>query len=309
MYDEPASTPHIPVLLTPVLDGLNLTAETTLVIDGTVGAGGHASAILGAAPHTRLIGLDRDPRSLDIARVRLESFANRVQLIHSNYDRMADYAEPGAVNAILLDLGLSSMHVDEAERGFAFRQNGPLDMRFDQESGIPSAADLVNTLPASELADILFEYGEERDSRRYAQAIVAARPITTTRQLADVIAKAHRGPREKIHPATRAFQALRIAVNDELGAVERVLPDAVRLLAPGGRIAIITFHSLEDRIVKQYFRQESTDCLCPPQQPICTCGHRASLRLVTRKPTAPDDAEIAANPRSRSAKLRVAEKV
>jgi len=309
MYDEPASTPHIPVLLTPVLDGLNLTAETTLVIDGTVGAGGHASAILGAAPHTRLIGLDRDPRSLDIARVRLESFANRVQLIHSNYDRMADYAEPGAVNAILLDLGLSSMHVDEAERGFAFRQNGPLDMRFDQESGIPSAADLVNTLPASELADILFEYGEERDSRRYAQAIVAARPITTARQLADVIAKAHRGPREKIHPATRAFQALRIAVNDELGAVERVLPDAVRLLAPGGRIAIITFHSLEDRIVKQYFRQESTDCLCPPQQPICTCGHRASLRLVTRKPTAPDDAEIAANPRSRSAKLRVAEKV
>ncbi len=308
-----ASSAHVPVLLQPVIEGLNATSHPDgLYVDGTVGAGGHASAVFEAAPQSRLLGFDRDPRSLSIARETLSRFGDRVALVHANYNTMGTVA-PGhgfaSVDGILLDLGISSMHVDEAERGFAFRTDGPLDMRFDPTSGDPTAADLVNTMDAQELADIIYQFGEERDSRRIARAIVAARPLSTTRQLADVIEKAHRGPREKIHPATRTFQALRLAVNDELGALGQTLPQAISLLRPGGRLAVISFHSLEDRIVKQYFRDESTDCHCPPQQPICTCGHHASIALVNRKPIVADDAEIAANPRSRSAKLRVAEKL
>ncbi|MCC7450442.1 MAG: 16S rRNA (cytosine(1402)-N(4))-methyltransferase RsmH [Anaerolineae bacterium] len=308
-----ADSPHIPVLLSAVLDGLNVAAHPDgLFIDGTVGAGGHAAASLTAAPESHLLGFDRDPRSLDIARATLAPFEDRVTLVHANYDTMGKVAPEhgfGMVDGILLDLGLSSMHVDEAERGFAFKVDGPLDMRFDSTAHIPTAADLVNTLDADELADLIYQYGEDRDSRRIARAIIAARPLHTTRQLADVIEKAHRGPREKIHPATRTFQALRIAVNDELGAVQRVLPQAIALLKPGGRLAVISFHSLEDRIVKQVFRDESTDCLCPPKQLVCMCGHKASVRLVNRKPLVADDAESAANPRSRSAKLRVVERL
>lgn len=308
-----SSPAHVPVLLQPVLDGLNVAAKPDgLYLDGTVGAGGHASAILEMAPQARLLGFDRDPRSLAIARETLSRFGDRVTLVHGNYNTMGAVAPQQGftnVDGILLDLGISSMHVDEAERGFAFRTDGPLDMRFDPTSGEATAADLVNTLDADELADIIYKYGEERDSRRIARAIIAARPLNTTRQLADVIEKAHRGPREKIHPATRTFQALRLAVNDELGALEQALPQAISLLRPGGRLVVISFHSLEDRIVKQYFRDEATDCLCPPQQPICTCEHQASIALVNRKPIVADDTEIAANPRSRSAKLRVAEKL
>jgi 16S rRNA (cytosine1402-N4)-methyltransferase len=202
------------------------------------------------------------------------------------------------------------MQLDQAERGFAFRHDGPLDMRFDPTEPIPTAADLVNTLTDSALADLLYEYGEESDSRRIARAITAARPITTTQQLAEVIRgavpAAHKG---RIHPATRSFQALRIAVNDELGAVRRVLPMALNLLQPGGRLAVISFHSLEDRIVKQFFKEEATECICPPKQPICTCGHHARVRLINRKPISGTEAEIAQNPRARSAQLRVAEKL
>lgn len=305
-------SPHTPVLLDAVLDGLDVVNKPGgLFIDGTVGAGGHASAILNAAPQSRLLGFDRDPRSLEIARAALVGYADRAILIYASYDRMGQLAPShgfAAVDGILFDLGLSSMHVDDPARGFAFRADGPLDMRFDPASGTPTAAHLVNTWEADELADLLFNYGEERDSRRIARAIVEARraePFRTTRQLAEVIERAHRGPREKIHPATRTFQALRIAVNDELGGLERVLPQAVHLLKPGGRLAVISFHSLEDRIVKQYFRDEATDCLCPPHQPVCTCGHTASLTLVNRKPLVPDNDEIASNPRSRSAKLRI----
>jgi 16S rRNA (cytosine1402-N4)-methyltransferase len=305
------TVPHTPVLLQPVLDGLPL-KPYGLYIDGTVGAGGHASAILDVAAGSHLLGLDRDPRSLEIARNTLDQFGDHVILLHGNYNTMESVARANgfsAVDGILLDLGISSMHVDEPERGFAFRVDGPLDMRFDTTSDGPTAADLVNTLEAEELADLIFNYGEDRDSRRIARAIIAARPLHTTRQLAEVLEKAHRGPREKIHPATRTFQALRIAVNDELGALEQTLPQAVRLLKPGGRLAVITFHSLEDRIVKQYFRNEATDCLCPAKQPVCTCGHKASVRLINRKPIVAEDSEIAANPRSRSAKLRVVEKL
>jgi len=311
----PSDMPHIPVLRDAVLDALrpgHLPAGR--FVDGTVGAGGHAAAILESAPDARLLGLDRDPAALALARDRLAPFGERAALVHASYEQVAAHVaawlgEGAGVDGILLDLGISSMQVDDPARGFAFAHEGPLDMRFDPTAPGPTAAEIVNTWPADDLADILFRYGEERNSRRIARAIVAARPLATTRQLAEVIAAAQRGPREKIHPATRAFQALRIAVNDELGAVERVLPVAIDLLRPGGRLAVISFHSLEDRIVKQTFRLEATDCICPPRQPVCTCGHVARVTLVTRKPVTAGADEIARNPRSRSARLRVVERL
>ena len=307
------TTPHIPVLLDEVLNALAVSAHPDgLFIDGTLGAGGHAAAILDAAPNSRLLGFDLDPRSLAIAEQSLAPYHERVTFVHGSHSTMGKVAPSkgfDAVDGILLDVGVSSMHVDEAERGFAFRVDGPLDMRFDPTSGMPTAADLVNGMLENELADIIYQYGEDRDSRRIARAIVAARPLTSTKQLSEVLEKAHRGPREKIHPATRTFQALRIAVNDELGAIERTLPQAISLLKSGGRLAVISFHSLEDRIVKHYFRDEATDCICPPEQLLCTCEHHASVELVSRKPITASEAELAQNPRSRSAKLRVVEKL
>ena len=311
-----AASPHIPVLLDAVLDALRVADRAGgQYVDGTLGAGGHAAAILSAVPNARLLGLDRDPAALALARERLAPFGDRATIRHASYEQIGDAVaawsggETAAVDGILLDLGISSMQVDDPARGFAFMHEGPLDMRFDPSSGGLTAADIVNTWQAEDIADVLFRYGEERHSRRIARAIVAARPLSTTRQLAEVIAAAQRGPRQKIHPATRSFQALRIAVNDELGAVERVLPAAIDCLQPGGRLAVISFHSLEDRIVKQTLKDEATDCICPPRQPVCTCDHRARVTLVTRKPLQADAAEIAANPRSRSARLRVVERL
>lgn len=307
--------PHIPVLRDDVLDALLVTDQPDgRFVDGTLGAGGHAFAILSAAPQAHLLGLDRDPSALALAAARLEPFAARVTLRHTSYENLAAAIAgwtdaPHLVDGILLDLGLSSMQVDDAERGFAFMREGPLDMRFDPTDPGLTAADIVNTWDADALADILFRYGEERHARRIARAIVAARPLATTTALADVVASAQRGPREKIHPATRTFQALRIAVNDELGVVERVLPVAIDHLKPGGRLAVISFHSLEDRIVKHHFKHEATGCICPSHQPICTCDHHARVTLVTRKPITARPDEIAANPRSRSAKLRVIERL
>lgn len=303
---------HQPVLLAEVLEGLQpQRAPDGRFIDGTLGAGGHAAALLSAAPRAHLLGIDRDPSALAVARERLAPFGERALLIHANYDQMAALAAQHAfapVDGILLDLGFSSMQIDDPERGFSFRADAPLDMRYDPRADAPSAADLLNTLSAEALADLLYTYGEERESRRLARAIVAARPLRTARQLAELIERAL-PRREKIHPATRTFQALRIAVNDELGALERALPQTVGLLRSGGRLAIISFHSLEDRLVKRFLARESADCLCPPRQPRCTCGHKATLRLIARKPIAPSAAEIAANPRSRSAKLRLAERL
>jgi 16S rRNA (cytosine1402-N4)-methyltransferase len=212
------------------------------------------------------------------------------------------------VDGILMDLGLSSMQLDTPDRGFSFRSDSLLDMRFDPSTGM-SAAELINSYREEDIARILWEYGEEQKSRRIASAILHNRPITSTAQLANLVSRVYGSNRGEHHPATRTFQAIRIAVNDELGGLERTLPIAVDLLKPGGRLAIITFHSLEDRIVKQYYQRESKDCICPPQQPICTCGHKASIRLVQRKPIIPTDEEILGNPRSRSAKLRIAEKL
>ncbi|MBN1202181.1 MAG: 16S rRNA (cytosine(1402)-N(4))-methyltransferase RsmH [Anaerolineae bacterium] len=312
----PPHVPHIPVLLDAVLDALRvIDLPAGLFVDGTVGAGGHAHAILSAAPDARLLGLDRDPAALALAHERLAPFGERAALVHTSYEHMQDavarwqHDDTPQVDGILLDLGVSSMQVENAARGFSFSQDGPLDMRFDPASAGPTAADIVNTWDADELANILYRYGEERHSRRIARAILAARPLNSTRALAEVVAQAMPGPRQKIHPATRTFQALRIAVNDELGAIERALPDAVDLLRPGGRLVVISFHSLEDRIVKQTFKREATNCLCPPRQPVCTCGHVARVRLLTRKPIRPGEAEAARNPRSRSARLRVTERL
>lgn len=282
-------------------------------MDGTLGAGGHAWGILDASsPDGRLLGMDVDPQALSLARERLKPFGPRAILVRASYTSLREQMEAlgwQEVDGVLLDLGLSSMQLDTEGRGFSFQSDAPLDMRFDPENPV-SARDLVNSLPESELADILFRYGEERRSRQVARAIVKARPVNTTRQLAEIILKAAGGgrKRQRIHPATRSFQALRIAVNRELEALETVLPQAVEALAPEGRLAVISFHSLEDRIVKQFFRQESRDCICPPRQPVCTCGHKASVKEVTRKPIEATPEEIESNPRARSAKLRVVEK-
>ncbi len=301
---------HVPVLLNEVLTGLKPQPGQRFV-DGTVGAGGHTEAILKAsAPDGKVLALDADPQALDTARQRLAAFGERVQFVNSNYADMATVARNRdffPLHGILLDLGLSSLQLSAPGRGFSFQTEDHLDMRYDRRR-LTTADHLINNLTQSELADILYQYGEERRSRAIARAIVAARPIHTTTRLAEVVARALGGRRGKIHPATKVFQAIRIAVNDELGSLERALPAAVSLLAPGGRLAIISFHSLEDRLVKEFFRREASDCICPPEQPICTCNHQATLHIITRKPIIASVEEVAINPRARSAKLRIAER-
>ncbi len=303
---------HVPVLLNQVMAALK--PETGKhYVDGTLGAGGHSEAILEASgPEGMLSAFDLDPAAIAIAAERLKRFGNRVRIINDSYVSIKKHFDKTEkVDGVLLDLGVSSMQLDNAERGFSFLKDGPLDMRFGKQAG-RSAEELVNTLPEAELAQILFDYGEERESRRIAAAICRAREsakISSTLQLAEIIAGAVKAGRHKIHPATRSFQAIRIAVNNELNGLRTVLPDFLDLLNPNGRLAIISFHSLEDRIVKQFFRQESTDCLCPPEQPLCTCGHRAQLKLISRHAIVAGQEETEENVRSRSAKLRVAEKL
>lgn len=301
---------HVPVLFHEVMDAV-LPQPGGSYVDVTLGAGGHAAGILSAsAPDGRLLGIDADPEAVAYARQALKIFEDRAVLQVANYRQLGAVAQAlgfEKVDGVLMDLGLSSRQLSDAARGFSFSQDGPLDMRIDRDQGQP-AADLVNGLPESELADLFWRYGEERYSRRIARAVVAARPITTTGELASVVSRTV-GRREKIHPATRVFQALRIAVNDELEALSQALPQVRDLLRPGGRMAVIAFHSLEDRVVKQFYQNEARDCLCPPEATICVCEHRASLRVVTRKPVRPTDEEVATNPRSRSARLRVAERL
>ena len=281
-----------------------------LYVDATPGAGGHAEAILERGPHARVLGIDRDAEALDGARARLAGFGDRVELVEANFGDLDEVlADRAAPDGIVADLGVSSMQLDEARRGFSFRRDGPLDMRMGR--GGRTAADIVAAASVDELTRIFREWGEERMAAKIARGIVRERtrgPIHTTRQLARIVA-AEKGGREKIDPATRVFQALRIEVNQELTALARFLAAAVARMNGGGRLAVISYHSLEDRLVKDAFRRDSGVCLCPPRLPQCVCGARAALRVLTRRPLRPSEAEQRRNPRSRSAKLRVAEKL
>ena len=320
---------HEPVLLKEVVEWLRPGEGGTLV-DCTVGLGGHAQAILTASVTTAVIGIDRDADALALARKRLSVFENRIQLVQANFESIAsvlDRVGVTEVRGVLADLGVSSLQLGRIERGFSFSSDAPLDMRMDQSSGV-TAADLVNQLSDPELADLIFEFGEERGARKIARAIARMRervPISTTRQLADVVVRALNIPgRWRIHPATRTFQALRIAVNDELKGLERFIPAAILPLVKGGRLAIISFHSLEDRIVKRSFLRESGRCICEPQRwqgghglgeaaiDALTCEHcaaRTRVSILTRKPVRPTPDEMERNPRSRSSLLRVCERL
>ena len=305
---------HRPVLLWECIDALAVRPEG-IYVDGTLGRAGHSLELAKRLTTGRLIALDRDETALDAARKRLASYLDRVTLVHSNFSRLGEVLDSLGVTAadgMLFDLGVSSPQLDDAERGFSYMQDAPLDMRMDTSAPL-TARELVNSASYEELRRILYEYGEERYAPSVAKAICAARaskPVETTLELAEIIRRAMpaKALREKQHPAKRSFQAIRIAVNDELGELEPMLNAAEQHLRPGGRLAVITFHSLEDRIVKQKFRDFSTGCTCPPEFPVCVCGKKPKMSLVTRKPILPGEAELSENPRARSAKLRVAEK-
>lgn len=306
---------HRSVLLLPTVEALAVRPDG-IYLDGTLGGAGHSYEIASRLTTGRLIGLDRDETALAAAGARLAPFAGRVTLVHSNFADLAqvlDSLDIPAVDGMLFDLGVSSPQLDDAERGFSYMQDAPLDMRMDRTAGL-TAYEVVNTWPEAELKRILYTYGEERYAPRIAAAIAARRterPIATTLELADLIRSAMpaQALREKQHPAKRSFQAIRIAVNDELGAVERMLASAIDRLNPGGRLAVITFHSLEDRIVKTAFQEAARGCTCPKDFPVCVCGKKPKVKLITRHPIVADEAELEENPRARSAKLRVAEKL
>ncbi len=309
---------HLPVLVDEVLTML-APAAGSLQVDATLGGGGHAGRILEASmPDGRLLGLDADPAAIERVRARLGArFGDRLVLRQANFRELASVAPAagfGAVDGLLFDLGLSSFQLADRERGFGIRTGGPLDMRFDPNHGMP-ASELLATLDSAELTALFRRYGEEPQAPRIARAIVAARattPITTAEELAEIIVRVAPGSipgRRRIHPATRVFQALRIAVNAELDALAEALTASVDLLRPGGRLVVLSYHSLEDRIVKRFLQAERRGCVCPPSLPVCVCGRSPRLRLVTRPSLTPSTAEIAANPRARSARLRAAERL
>ncbi len=306
---------HISVLLNECIENLRIRPDG-IYVDGTLGLGGHSFEIASRLNTGRLIGIDRDPSAIRRAGERLAPFGERVTLIHGTFGRVAEILDElgiEAVDGMLFDLGVSSPQLDEAERGFSYMQDAPLDMRMDSTAGL-SAYEVVNGWSEERLNRILWDYGEERYARRITAAILNARsrgPIRSTTELAEIIRGAMPAAalREKQHPAKRSFQAIRIAVNDELGEVERMMDTAPDRLKPGGRMCVISFHSLEDRIVKNGIARRENGCTCPREAPICTCGFVRSLRSVSRKPILPSEDEIERNPRSRSAKLRVAERV
>jgi len=311
---------HLPVMVEEVMTALS-PRPGSFQVDGTVGGGGHALRILEAtSPDGRLLGLDADPRAIERVGRRLAGFGERLVLRNTNFEHVDDAVRSAGwdgVDGILLDLGLSSYQLAEPERGFSFRAEGPLDMRFDPASGVP-ASELIATLDEDALARLIRAYGEEPDARRVARAIVRARadePIETAAQLAAIVSGAvsrprHTGRHSRIHPATRTFQALRIAVNAELDVLARALERSVDLLRPDGVLVVISYHSLEDRIVKRTFAAERRGCICPPEAPVCVCGRQPRLAAVGgTKPRTPSDAEVAANPRARSARLRAARRL
>ena len=302
---------HKPVLYKEIIHALQPQSGGRYV-DGTLGAGGHARGILEAcSPDGHLLGLDVDPQALALARETLAPFEGRTHLEQASYITITKQLAAlkwDFVDGIVLDLGASSMQFDNAERGFSFMQDGPLDMRFGSNA-FQSAEDIVNTYDERDLADLIFRYGEDRDARRIAKAIVMSRPLRTTRELVAVIEKASPRRGDRTHPATQTFQALRIAVNEELSSVESVLPQAVAALRSGGRCAVISFHSLEDRIVKDYFREQSKDIVNPPYERIYEVERKAVVEIINKKPIVASDEEVKDNPRARSAKLRVIEKL
>ena len=306
---------HVSVLLDECIQGLNIRPDG-IYVDGTLGGAGHSSHIASKITTGRLIGIDRDEVALTAAAERLAPYGDRVTLVHSNFCDIASVLAQlgiGGVDGILLDLGVSSPQLDDGARGFSYMADAPLDMRMDHSEALTAAA-VVNTWSYEELKRILYEYGEERYAPQIASAICKRReqaPVRTTLELVDIIRSAMppAALREKQHPAKRSFQAIRIAVNDELGAVSRVMRDAIPCLNPGGRLAVITFHSLEDRIVKNAMAEAAKGCTCPPSFPVCVCGKKPKVRLITRKPIVSGGEELARNPRARSAKLRICEKL
>ena len=306
---------HISVLLQECLDGLDIKPDG-IYVDGTLGGAGHSSCIAERLTTGRLIGIDRDPVALKAAGERLSPYQDRVTLVHANFCEMADVLkklEIPAVDGILLDLGVSSPQLDDSYRGFSYMADAPLDMRMNSDDSL-DACTVVNTWSQEELKRILYTYGEERYAPQIAAAICRRRtekPVATTLELVDIIRSAMPpvALREKQHPAKRSFQAIRIAVNDELGAVEKIMTDAAGLLKPGGRLAIITFHSLEDRLVKTGMNEWAKGCICPPNFPVCVCGKKPLVKIISRKPITASEEELEVNPRSRSAKLRVCEKI
>lgn len=309
-------TPHRPVLLTEAV-ALLAPERGGLFVDATLGLGGHAEAVLESSPDTRLLGIDRDPAALRLASERLARFGARfrpVRARHEEIARVVAEAGEGEVSGVLADLGVSSLQFDTPERGFSFRHDAPLDMRMDAEGDEETAAELLARLPEEEIARVIFEYGEERRSRRIARWVVErreqGRPIRTTTELAELVARAVGYKRsDRIHPATRTFQALRVAVNRELEGLEGFVESAVDLLQAGGRLAVISFHSLEDRVVKRTLRRLAGSCECGPRVPVCVCGARRAVEILTRRPVTPTDLEMEENPRARSAKLRACEKL
>ena len=314
--NESALTPkHVSVLLQECIDNLNIKPDG-IYLDGTLGMGGHSFEIASRLRNGRLIGIDRDETAIERAGRRLAPFMDKITLVHGNFSDAAailDSLGIGGVDGMLFDLGVSSPQLDESERGFSYMADAPLDMRMDGSASL-TAYDVVNTWDESRLNRILWDYGEERYARRITAAILRAReqkPIESTLELVDIIKSAMPAPalREKQHPAKRSFQAIRIAVNDELGAISQMMETAPDKLKGGGRLCVISFHSLEDRIVKSGIQARENGCTCPREAPICTCGFVKTLRSVSRKPILPTPRELVANPRARSAKLRVAERV
>jgi len=302
---------HVPVLLDEVIAGLQ-PQRGDYFVDCTVGLGGHAAAILEKiSPPGRLLGIDADPEAIKLSQDKLSDYGEAVTLVNDNFVNLEAICKRyhfHPVDGILFDLGVSSLQLDTAERGFSFHLDAPLNMSFDTGQEL-TASDIVNSFSEQELAKLIEKYGEERHSRRIARYIVQNRPIATTVELASLVERALSGKRARIHPATRTFMALRIAVNNELQNLELALKQTINLLRPGGRLTVVSYHSLEDRIVKQFMRYAASSCLCPPGTVVCRCGHVPTLKLISRKVIKPTSLEIESNPRSRSAKLRIAERL
>lgn len=316
MSDEAAENIHNPVLEAEITDCFR-DVPAGIIVDATIGMGGHTERILESRNDIQVIGIDQDIEAIELASGRLKKFGDRVQIQHSNFAKIDDVlkaARTAKVSGIVADLGISSLQIDSTERGFSFRFDAPLDMRMDPSSNSPTAAELLAELSRDEIADIIYRFGEERFSRRIAGAITARRekgqPVQTARELARLIEGCvPRSRKERIHPATRTFQALRIAVNDELRSLEKFLKDAAGYIAENGKLVVITFHSLEDRIVKNAFLKFSGKCFCPPKIPQCVCGAKREFEILSRRPIIPGETEITQNPRARSAKLRIVRKL